>query len=158
MLSSRVSLASLAFSLAPSARALPTERRTSDCSHAIVQEVIGQVPHARVAVPALDVLVMRPDDDARRGFAHEQSDVALLFGSHGVGRSRQKGSVKSRGVAAEFPGRALFFRRGFLSMSRLRRLSVCLRRWKTHLLARDHAVVRLDEHVLGASQVHAASL
>ena len=80
MLSSRVSLASLAFSLAPSARALPTERRTSDCSHAIVQEVIGQVPHARVAVPALDVLVMRPDDDARRGFAHEQTDVALSWG------------------------------------------------------------------------------
>ena len=29
---------------------------------------------------------------------------------------------------------------------------------KTHLLARDQAVVGLDEHVLGASQVHAARL
>ena len=51
--------------------------RTSDVSHAVVQQVVRQVPHARVAVPALDVLVVRPDDDARRGFAHEQTDVAL---------------------------------------------------------------------------------
>ena len=44
-------------------------------------------------------------------------------------------------------------------MSRLRR-RLCVSRdaTKTHLLPRDHAVVGLDEHVLGASQVHAARL
>ena len=116
---------------APSARALPTERRSSDFSHAVVKEVVRQVPHARVAVPALDVLVVRPDDDARRGFAHEQTDIALPFGSHRVGRSRQTGSVNRRGVSAESAGRKFYFRRGFLSMSPLpTSLCVCLRRWQ----------------------------
>ena len=105
--------------------------RTSDVSHAVVQQVVRQVPHARVAVPALDVLVVRPDDDARRGFAHEQTDIALPFGSHRVGRSRQTGSVNRRGVSAESAGRKFYFRRGFLSMSPLpTSLCVCLRRWQ----------------------------
>ena len=39
--------------------------------HPVVQQVVRQVPNARVAVSALDVLVVRPDHDARRRFAHE---------------------------------------------------------------------------------------
>ena len=62
----------------------PARKKTTKryFSHAVVEEVIRQVPHARVAVPALDVLVVRSDDDARRGLAHEQADVVLSFGPH----------------------------------------------------------------------------
>eukprot|EP00982_Pelagococcus_subviridis_P012209 31154-Pelagococcus_subviridis.AAC.9 len=63
-------------------------RSASSSSHAVVLQVVRQVTDARVAVPALDVLVVRADDHARRRLAHEQTVAPLRRRTETIGRGR----------------------------------------------------------------------
>ena len=66
----------------------------SNRSHAVVEEIIGEVTHAGVAVSALDVLVVGAEDHARGRLAHEQAGAPL----------RRRGRGGGRGSAVESAG------------------------------------------------------
>lgn len=77
-----VSLSSLATDSPPPPApplACPTHTRpVTRYLHAAVHEVVRQVAHARVAVAALDVLVVRAEHHARRRLDHKQTEGRLL--------------------------------------------------------------------------------